>query len=116
MSGTPMLGFIVVLLCGTALTSCAQSGSAADRPKPRTHTVMIEAMVFRPKEITVTAGDTVVWVNRDLVHHTVTSSAAAFDSHVVETNGSWRHTFDQTGDFAYICSFHPTMTGQLRVR
>jgi plastocyanin len=111
-----MLCVVGVLVCGTALASCAQSGQAADRPQPKTHTVIMEGMVFRPNVITIAAGDTVVWINKDFVPHTATSSAAGFDSTIVAANKSWRYTFERTGDFDYICSLHPTMTAALHVR
>lgn len=111
-----MLWVVSVLVCGTALASCAKSGQAADGPQAKTHTVIMEGMVFRPNVITVAPGDTVLWINRDLVPHTATSSAAGFDSKIVAANNSWRHTFERTGDFDYICSLHPAMTGTLHVR
>ena len=103
------------LLCGLALASCAAPEGAAGRPQPRTHTVFMEGMMFRPKTIVVTAGDTIVWVNRDFVGHTATSAAAAFDSKLVEANKSWRITATQKGEFDYVCTLHPTMTGTLQV-
>ena len=77
---------------------------------------MIEGMVFRPDVITVASGDTIVWVNKDIVPHSATSAAAGFDSKVISANTSWRHSVEQTGDFDYVCSFHPTMTAKLQVR
>jgi plastocyanin len=50
-------------------------------------------MRVQPEMLTVERGDTIVWVNKDIVPHTATS----------------------TSDFAYICSFHPTMKAMLRV-
>jgi plastocyanin len=111
-----MLCAVSVLVCGTALASCSQSGQAADRPQPKTHTVIMEGMVFRPNVITINAGDAVAWINKDLVPHTATSSAPGFDSKIVAANTSWRHTFEQPGDFNYVCSLHPTMTVTLHVR
>ena len=42
---------------------------------PQVHTVLIEGMRFQPKGLTVAAGDTVVWINRDMVPHTATSAS-----------------------------------------
>ena len=109
-------GIAGVLLLSTALSSCTESEEAAERPRPQTHTVIMEGMGFRPNVITVNAGDSIVWVNRDLVPHSATSSTAGFDSKVIEAYKSWRHTVDRPGDFAYVCTFHPTMTATLHVR
>ena len=89
--------------------------ATGDPPKSKTHTVTIEAMRFQPAVLTVAAGDTIVWVNKDLVPHTATSKAGGFDSKEIQADKSWRHTIQTTGEFAYICTFHPTMKAVLRV-
>ena len=90
--------------------------AATDRAGPATHTVTIEGMRFHPRALTVSPGDSVVWVNRDLVPHTATSKAGRFDSKTIPADESWTYTAATKGDFAYICTFHPTMTATLRVR
>jgi plastocyanin len=104
------------LLCAVLLMSCEQSEPAANHRRPTTHTVIMEGMVFQPEVATVAAGDTVVWINKDMVSHTVTAGAGGFDSKVIAAFASWRHTFEQAGDFDYVCSLHPTMTAKLHVR
>ena len=89
--------------------------ATGDQPKSATHTVTIESMRFQPAVLTVAAGDTIVWVNKDLVPHTATSKAGDFDSKEIQADKSWRHTIQTTGEFAYICTFHPTMKAMLRV-
>ena len=110
------LGALCVL-CGAALLmSCAQPQGATDRPPPQTYTVVIEGMAFRPDTIAVNVGDSITWVNKDLVPHSATSTAAGFDSRMIEANKSWQLTVDRRGDVEYICSFHPTMKARLHVR
>jgi plastocyanin len=53
----------------TFLLSDAVNTAAAATAAPRVHTVLIEGMRYQPEGITVAAGDTVVWVNRDMVPH-----------------------------------------------
>ena len=94
---------------------------ASERPAavshgPTTHTVTIEAMRFDPDVLTVNAGDTVVWLNKDMFPHTATSKAAGFDSQQIDASESWRHTFERQGDFSYVCSLHPPMTATIKVR
>jgi plastocyanin len=89
------------------------AGSAA---RPKTHTVTIEGMQFRPQELTVASGDIIVWINKDLVAHTATSATAGiFDSKLIAPDKSWKLTIRTKGDLSYICTYHPTMTGSLRV-
>jgi plastocyanin len=90
--------------------------TAHQKPRPKTHTVTIENMRFQPVTLTVARGDTVVWVNKDLVPHSATSKAGGFDSQGIEAEKSWRFTVRKRGDFAYVCTFHPTMTAMLRVK
>ena len=66
---------------------------AAEAPsKPQTHTVTIEGMRFQPEVLTVAPGDTIVWVNKDLVPHTATSETGRFDSKDIQADKSWRYT------------------------
>ena len=83
--------------------------------KPKTHTVTIDAASFSPAELTVAAGDTVVWVNKDILAHTATAQSKGFDSKTIQPGKSWRFVAKQKGEFPYTCSFHP-MNGVLRVR
>jgi plastocyanin len=104
------------LAVAVTLTVCAIGLAAGERPKPKTHTVTMENMRFQPEALTVARGDTIVWINKDLVPHTATSKTGGFDSQVVQAEKSWRFTARKKGEFAYICTFHPTMTAMLRVR
>ena len=105
-----------ILAVAAAVIVCVIGLTAGERPKPKTHTVTMENMRFQPERLTVVRGDTVVWVNKDLVPHTATSTAGGFDSQVIQAEKSWRFTVRKKGDFAYVCTLHPTMTAMLRVR
>jgi plastocyanin len=107
---------IATLAAAVTVIVCAMGLVAVERPKPKTHTVIIEGMRFQPESLTVARGDTIVWVNKDLVPHTATSEAGGFDSKDIQADKSWRYTIHKTGDFAYLCTFHPTMKATLRVK
>lgn len=86
----------------------------ADRARPPvTHTVTIDASSFRPARLAVHAGDTVVWVNEDLIPHTATAKGGGFDSKAMAAGASWRWTVPAPGVTEYRCAFHPTMTGRI---
>jgi plastocyanin len=107
---------LAVLIAAVGLLAC-RSGLAADqRPKPKTHTVTIEGMRFQPERLRVARGDTVVWVNNDLVPHTATSKAGNFDSQIIQSDKSWKFTAAKTGEFPYVCAYHPTMKATLEVK
>jgi len=78
-------------------------------------TVAIDGTKFDPETITVKAGDTVVWVNKDPFPHTVTSQAGGFDSKEIPAGKSWQFKTTKAGVFPYTCTFHPTMKATLKV-
>ena len=78
--------------------------------------VAITKFAFAPKEITVAPGTKVIWTNQDETPHTVTSNDKSFASKGLDTDDTYEHTFDREGDFAYICTVHPFMTGVVHVR
>ena len=90
----------------------------AQRPaahKPVTHTVTIDAARFSPASLTVKPGDTIVWVNKDILAHTATAANGAFDSKVIQPGKSWKYVARKQGAFDYTCAFHP-MNGRLVVQ
>jgi plastocyanin len=105
-----------ILAVAATVIVCVIGLTADERIKPKTHTVTMENMRFQPESLTVAPGDTIVWVNNDLVPHTATSKAGGFDSQVIQPETSWRVTVRKKGDFSYVCTLHPTMTAMLRVR
>jgi plastocyanin len=90
--------------------------AASDRATPKTHTVTMEGMRFQPEVLTVAVGDTIVWVNKDVVPHTATSDAAGFDSKDIQGGESWRYIARSKGDFPYVCTLHPSMKALLHVK
>jgi plastocyanin len=102
-----------VLACAAACALGPLLAAAAD-PPARTHVVVIDGMRFVPDTLSVKRGDRIEWRNKDLVPHTATA-AKVFDSGTIAANASWTHVARDAGTFAYLCSFHPTMTGTLKV-
>ena len=88
-------------------------GAASEAPRGASHTVVIEAVRFQPDLLTIRAGDSVVWLNRDPFPHTATASG--FDSKNIAAGESWRYTPKARGEFPYVCTLHPTMKATLRV-
>jgi hypothetical protein len=69
---------------------------------------------FSPATVTVNAGDTVTWTNSGPAEpHTATGDG--FDTGEVAMGSSASATFSQAGDFPYVCTLHPEMTGTVRV-
>lgn len=88
---------------------------AEEENKPETHTVEIRQMQFQPAELTVHSGDTVVWINRDIVAHDVTEQPGKkWASPPLNAGESWRMVATQSSD--YYCSIHVVMKGKLVVQ
>src|SRR5213596_2825760 len=89
--------------------------AAAALPAP-TVDLNIAKFAYAPKEITIAPGTKIVWTNRDETPHTVTSNDKSFASKGLDTDDKFEHTFSSEGDFSYICTVHPFMTGVVHVR
>jgi len=98
------------LLAGVVAAGLAASAAAA------THTVTIEGFEFKPQALEVKVGDTVEWVNRDMLPHTATATANGFESKTINPGGRWRWTARAAGQYAYVCALHPNMKGVVQVR
>ena len=78
---------------------------------PVTHTIDIAGFKFAPNPITVSLGDTIVWVNNDIVPHTATASDDSWDTGTLPTNGEGSVTVTKGMTGTYFCRHHPGMTG-----
>jgi plastocyanin len=88
----------------------------ATAASPSSVDVSIAKFAYGPKEVTVPAGTKIVWTNHDDTPHTVTSNDKSFASKGLDTDDKFEHTFANEGDFSYICTVHPFMTGVVHVR
>jgi plastocyanin len=88
----------------------------APQEKAASVEVKIDNFNFEPREITVEAGTTVVWTNRDDVPHTVTSNNDKFTSKALDTDDQFSFTFKDPGTYEYYCSVHPKMTAKVIVK
>jgi amicyanin len=75
----------------------------------------IDNFVFEPEKLTIKAGTTVTWTNRDDIPHTVASKDRLFKSKVMDTDETYSFTFTTPGEYSYFCSLHPHMTGTIVV-
>jgi plastocyanin len=104
------------LLACAVLAGSAVSATPQAKPGVETFVVKIEGLRFDPATLTVSSGDRIVWVNKDLFPHTVTADAKAFDSRELAPDSSWAYVTRIPGAYPYGCTYHPTMKGKLIVR
>ena len=81
-----------------------------------TATVAIDRFIFSPTQVTVAPGDTVAWVNHDQTPHSIAARDHGFGSKALDTDDRYERQFTAEGDFSYVCSLHPFMTGIVHVR
>jgi len=77
--------------------------------------VTIGDFFFKPKDVTVSVGESVTWTNTGKVKegHTVTGNG--FDSGVLKKGDTYTHRFDSAGTFDYVCTIHPNMRATVTV-
>jgi hypothetical protein len=77
---------------------------------------------YIPLNLEIKKESTVVWVNDDIVPHTVQSIddtgniIGLFNSAPLKTGETFEHQFDESGVYTYYCSFHPWRVGSVTVR
>lgn len=77
-------------------------------------TIVIEGMQFKPAEMTINPGDTLVWINRDIVMHNVTDDPKEeWTSGDIAVGETWLMV--PTSDAEYFCTIHPTMKGKIKI-
>src|SRR5215472_4977372 len=107
----------IAVFCGLQMAANAQSAYAAGQDsKGATVDVKIDNFSFSPATITIPAGTTVKWTNRDDIPHTVVNDDQKFQSKALDTDESYSYTFTKPGTYPYFCSIHPKMTGKVVVQ
>ena len=99
-----------------AATLSSAPTKAQNATQQSTSEVKIDNFSFSPAELTVAAGTTVTWTNRDDIPHTVVHDSKLFKSTVLDTDEKFSYTFAKPGTYSYFCSVHPKMTGKIIVR
>ncbi|HZS27378.1 MAG TPA: cupredoxin family copper-binding protein [Candidatus Angelobacter sp.] len=109
--GFAALAIVLIMMAGRTKSF----GATAVQDKPATE-VKIDNFVFAPNPVTVPAGTTIRWTNRDDIPHNVVAEDKSFKSKVMDTDESFTYTFSKPGTYIYFCSIHPRMTGKVVVQ
>jgi len=75
--------------------------------------VVIDKMRFAPVP-GLRAGDTILWINRDIFRHSVTARDKSFDVDL-PAGKMGRTVLRKAGNVTFFCRYHPGMTGQIVV-
>ena len=105
----------------------AVSGIAFFGPAPSAEADAVVAIVerdpnnastwgYEPADVTIPAGQKVIWEWKGQDQHSVTSDNGAFDSGVKQGAGQrWEFQFASPGEYPYSCTPHPFMYGTVHV-
>ncbi len=76
--------------------------------------IVIENLSYAPAEASAKVGDTIEWINKDVLAHTATARNGDFD---VMTPPKQTATFvlKKAGTVDYYCRFHPNMKATLKI-
>lgn len=104
-----MRKLLIVPVAVAALLVAGPAGAA-------TTTVKIYGVGFRPASVTITAGDTVTFTNRDSHAHQVLANGNNFVSPILARHASWSFTFRAAGTYRYHDELHPKLKGVVYVK
>ncbi|MGI8840440.1 MAG: cupredoxin domain-containing protein [Caulobacteraceae bacterium] len=110
------LAFLGVLTAGLAALSLSLPPPAggASHAAAKVAVIVIKDIAFGPAPAGLRVGDTVLWINRDIVRHSATAAGGAFDLDL-PAGARAATVLRRAGDIAYACRYHPGMKSALRV-
>ncbi|HZT27835.1 MAG TPA: cupredoxin family copper-binding protein [Pseudolabrys sp.] len=76
--------------------------------------IVIDKLVYMPADASAKVGDTVEWVNKDILAHTATARNGDWDV-MIGPNKTARIVLKKAGAIDYYCKFHPNMKARLTV-
>ncbi len=107
---------IFALYMSTAITLAfypALLNADAIAPAFQEHVVEIRQFKFEPETINAKPGDTITWVNKDIVPHTATSKDGSWDTGTLNKDESNSMTVTSNMASDYFCRFHVNMSGTI---
>lgn len=111
-----MRSAVAAAVLGAVVGSALAGGILIANAQTPATAVSIDNFTFTPQKLTVKAGTTVTWTNKDDIPHGIAASNNAFTrSKALDTNDSYSFTFTTPGTYAYFCYIHPHMTGTIVV-
>ena len=103
----PLVRVILATSLGLASVSCVPARAVPVE-------IAISQFAFPTTPRTIHVGDTVTWINKDVVEHSATGRKNEFNTDI-KANATATTKVETPGTIEYFCRFHPNMTGQLIV-
>jgi plastocyanin len=111
-----MRSAIAAAVLGAVVGTGLAGGMMVARAQSAATAISIDNFTFTPQTVTVKAGTTVIWTNKDDIPHGIAATGNAFaKSKALDTDNSYSFTFTTPGTYKYFCYIHPHMTGTIVV-
>ena len=81
---------------------------------PGTIRITIDKLAFAPASVSAKVGDTIEWVNNDILAHTATAANGDWNV-MIAPKKSGQAVLKSAGIINYYCRFHPNMTGRIAI-
>lgn len=91
------------------------TGSTALVEGSSSQTISMKDFAFSPGNVHVPVGAKVTWKDEDNAPHIAAAADGSWSTASLLKGQSATITFDKPGDYLYVCSYHPGMTGRLVV-
>ena len=95
-----------------AIAAVLSLSAAAVPAHAATIQIVMENLVFSPAEVSLKAGDTIEWINKDIFAHTATARNGDWDV-TMPPNNTVTSVVNKAGTVEYYCRFHPNMKATL---
>lgn len=102
---------LAVAALAVLAAGCAGDGPLAAEPVATSEVAVVDDD-FEPAVAEVRAGTTVTWTWQGRNDHNVVADDFSSD---VQSSGTFTHTFDEPGTYAYRCTLHSGMRGEVVV-
>ena len=90
------------------------SGAMAAPAQAATIQITAADMGFVPSEVSAKVGDTIEWINKDVLVHTATARNGDFDV-TMPAKRTVTSVLKKAGTIEYYCRFHPNMKAVLTI-
>jgi plastocyanin len=74
--------------------------------------ITMDKLVFSPTEVNASVGDTIEWVNNDILAHTATAQSGNWDV-AIAAKKTVSSILKKAGTVEYYCRYHPNMKGRI---
>lgn len=100
--------------CYLPVAAALLFGAMAAPAQAATIQITTTDLVFAPVEVSARVGDTIEWINKDVLAHTATARNGDFDV-MMPPKKTVTSVLKKAGTIEYYCRFHPNMKAVLTI-